>query len=235
MRKHNEAFLPYRLTAAAEWLAMVCSIITLGSSPVCGGDLPGQTTPTPSIRGTPLRGPDHPPGGWTNQPSQDPTVTTNVDQMSSPAQGKNLAPEVKDGFLVLGFEKLASFPITGYSVAPIPAGPLPKSKPFEQIPKDVQALDGKRLEVRGFMLPMKGAGGSCTEFLLLRNRSACCYGVMPRLNEWVVVCMPGKGVKPIMDQPITVSGKLHVGEVYKYDRLVGIYQMEGEKIDTRQP
>jgi hypothetical protein len=189
--------------------------------------------PIQTVHGAPISNAGQSGGSLISNPPVGMTFITNVDQLNPPAQGATAAPEIKNGFSVIGFEKLASFPMTGSSLAPKPPGSPSNSKPSDQIPKEVKALDGHELAVRGFMLPMKGAGGLCSEFLLLRNRSACCYGVMPRLNEWIVVSMPGNGVKPIMDQPITISGKLHVGEVYKYDRLVGIYQMEGERMDGR--
>ena len=45
-----------------------------------------------------------------------------------------------------------------------------------------------------------------------------------------LVKMTGKGVKPIMDQAVTLYGKLHVGEIRENGYLVGIYQMDGEKV-----
>ena len=41
----------------------------------------------------------------------------------------------------------------------------------------------------------------------------------------------GKGVKPVMDQAITMQGTLKVGAIRENGYLVGIYQMDGEKMD----
>jgi hypothetical protein len=41
--------------------------------------------------------------------------------------------------------------------------------------------------------------------------------------------MAGKGVKPIMDQPIAVIGTLHVGPTQENGLLTGIYTLDGEK------
>jgi hypothetical protein len=58
----------------------------------------------------------------------------------------------------------------------------------------------------------------------------CCYGVMPRINEWVVVKMNGRGVPPLMDVPITFEGTLKVGAMYENGYLTGIYLLAGDKM-----
>ena len=92
------------------------------------------------------------------------------------------------------------------------------------------ALDKKFVSLKGFMLPLKVENGLITELLIMRDQSMCCYGSVPKINEWVSVKMTGKGVKPIMDQAVTMYGRLHVGEVRENGYLVGIYTMDGDKI-----
>ncbi len=99
-----------------------------------------------------------------------------------------------------------------------------------QIPEDVRALNEKEVSVRGFMLPMKYDGRLTTQFLLLKNQSLCCYGMPPKITEWVNVRVPGKGVKPIMDVPVTVCGVFHVGDVRENGELVGIYSLDAQKV-----
>ena len=82
------------------------------------------------------------------------------------------------------------------------------------------------------MLPLKVEGGLVTELLIMRDQSMCCYGTVPKINEWVSVKMQDKGVKPVMDQPVTLYGKLKVGEMRENGYLVGIYEMEGESMTT---
>ncbi len=53
---------------------------------------------------------------------------------------------------------------------------------------------------------------------------------MPKINEWVSVRMTSKGVKPVMDQAVTLYGKLKVGEIRENGYLVGIYEMDGESM-----
>jgi len=130
----------------------------------------------------------------------------------------------------LGFDKLASYnfetpdgPITNQPAATADSA-------NDQIPLSIKALTDKRFAIKGFMLPLKVDGGSVTEFLLMKDQSMCCYGNVPKITEWINVKTAGKGMKPILDQPISIEGTLHVGAVRENGYLVGIYQMDGEKM-----
>lgn len=135
-----------------------------------------------------------------------------------------------DDYLAVGFDKLASFTfVMPDEPAPANRAPAP-APPTDQIPETVRALDKKRVALKGFMLPLKVEGGRVTEMLLLKDQSMCCFGTVPKITEWVTVKMVAQGVKPIMDQTVTLFGKLHVGEIRENGYLVGIYQLDGEKM-----
>lgn len=102
--------------------------------------------------------------------------------------------------------------------------------PKDQIPKPVRSLNNQRIALKGFMLPLKVEGGLITELLVMRDQSMCCYGAVPKINEWVSVKMTSKGVKPIMDQAVTIYGTLKVGEIRENGYLVGIYEMDGDSM-----
>lgn len=102
--------------------------------------------------------------------------------------------------------------------------------PKDQIPKPVRSLNNQKVALKGFMLPLKVEGGLITELLVMRDQSMCCYGSVPKINEWVSVKMTSKGVKPIMDQAVTIYGTLKVGEIRENGYLVGIYEMDGDSM-----
>lgn len=132
-------------------------------------------------------------------------------------------------FTVVGFDKLSAFK---YEV-PDETKPNPDTdKGDSQIPQSVKDFNGKRIALKGFMLPLKVEGGLVTELLIMRDQSMCCFGAVPKINEWVSVKMTGKGVKPVMDQAITLVGKLKVGGIKENGYLVGIYAMDGERLET---
>lgn len=134
--------------------------------------------------------------------------------------------------LSVGFDQLSGFPfeVTEQMVDTPTNAAAASLKTLAQIPDAIKALNEKEVSVRGFMLPMSFQGELATDFLILRNQSMCCYGVIPIITEWVNVRMIGKGVKPIMDQPVTVSGRFHVGDVRENGSLVGIYSLDAEQL-----
>jgi hypothetical protein len=73
--------------------------------------------------------------------------------------------------------------------------------------------------------------GRVTEFILLKNQMMCCYGKPPVINEWIRVKM-STGVKPAMDQTITVFGTLHVTEYKENSQMLGLYRLDGEKTES---
>ena len=135
----------------------------------------------------------------------------------------------KAEYEVVGFDRLASYTFT----PPEMDSTDPKATPpsgADQIPDKIKALDQQKVAITGYMLPTKMEGGLVKEFLLVKDAMMCCYGVMPKINEWVVVKMNGTGVKPLMDIPITFDGKLRVGAMYENGYLTGVYLLEGDKM-----
>jgi hypothetical protein len=143
---------------------------------------------------------------------------------AKPVEGR-AAPSAGKEFERVGFELLAAY---NYQ-APSYDGTAAKPKP-DQIPDYVKALDKKKIAITGFMLPTKFKDGRVTEFLLMKDQSGCCFGAMPRINEWVIVKMNNGGVPPLMDVPLTFIGTLKVGEVFEEGYLSGVYQLDGEKL-----
>jgi|GEM_PF-708442 hypothetical protein len=152
------------------------------------------------------------------------------------ASGTNATPapavgeSAKPGYLTVGFDKLASYEYTApdVQVTNLTNG-IDEADKF--IPAEVKGLDGKKAVIKGFMLPLKVEAGKVTEFLIMRNQGACCFGVPPKITELVMVKAPeGKGVKPIMDQPVDIEGTLHIGTARENGYIVGIYRMDGERM-----
>jgi len=162
--------------------------------------------------------------------SRDMAAPVIVGSPSAPPVAAKTEPssEIKqgpDGFWRVSFANLASYI---YPTPPETAAARPGS--VEGIPAEVRGLEGKRIAVTGFMLPVKMENGLVQEFLLIRNPMVCCYGVAPAVNEWVLVKMKGKGIAAKMDQPLNFYGTLHVGVVVEEKMFAGLYELEGEKV-----
>ncbi|RMH73674.1 MAG: DUF3299 domain-containing protein [Gemmatimonadetes bacterium] len=103
----------------------------------------------------------------------------------------------------------------------------------DQIPPEVKALSGKPVVIQGFMVPLDFFGTEVSSFILTNNVLLCCYGITPKINEWIYVKMEGqKTAKYVNNEVITVYGILDVGEEIKDGYLVGIYRMLGNKVET---
>ncbi len=172
--------------------------------------------------------------------------------LNAVAKPPDVFPELKkntEGYWLVDFRHLASFTFEAIQV-PTPAKPdgakpggslqpdavmadlLGQVGSVNRIPPEVQALEGKRVAISGYMLPVNfDEKGFVKEFLIIRSPMVCCYGVAPRLNEWVVVKMDSKAKKivPMMDVPLDFYGTLHVGEKYEGGVFTGLYRLEGEK------
>jgi len=158
------------------------------------------------------------------------------------ARGGNDLPEVVSAngreYLSISFAELSSFPfIVTPDIADATADPhLASIRTREQVPDAVKSLGERPVAITGFMLPIQMTGGRTRNFMLLRNQSACCYGIAPRVSEWIIVHTTGKGkgLRPILDAPVTALGTFHVGDVREEGQLLGIYQLDCEQLLTKQ-
>jgi hypothetical protein len=209
------------------WMAVLGVALLAGC-----GDKPAPAPVAKEIKGTPINEPvvaKAPAGAETST-----TAAVAPAEEPAPAQPPPAPvgePQKIGDYLDIGFDRLAAFNYempdeSSVSTNKTDAPVLNK----DQIPANVRAFDKKPIALKGFMLPLKVEGGLITELLIMRDQSMCCYGSVPKINEWVSVKMTGKGLKPIMDQAVTLYGTLHVGEIRENGYLVGIYCMDGEKM-----
>ena len=165
----------------------------------------------------------------------DPSKTAIPASTAGATNAAALTPVAKPGFASVGFDVLSTFKYDVPEDAPAAKDKAPAdasaADPDTQIPATVKAFNGKKVAVKGFMLPLKVEGGLVTELLLMRDQSMCCFGTVPKINEWIAVKMGPAGIKPVMDQAVTLYGTLKVGAMRENGYLVGIYQMDGLQVD----
>ena len=189
----------------------------------CGKQEP-PAEPAGHIRGAPIASKPAPQSTNVVAAATPPAPTNaTVAAVPAPASG---------GYATVGFEQLSGYQI---EISDELLGPQTNKTVLTadgQIPETIKDLNNKKISLRGFMLPLKVEGGLVTEMLIMKDQSMCCYGSTPRINEWVSVKMKG-GVKPLMDEPVTLMGTLKVGETRENGYLVGIYAMDGDKMAER--
>ena len=138
-----------------------------------------------------------------------------------------------DGPLVTisGYSKISYSQLAGFKFRP-PPQPIATDQPppdaLAHVPAAIRRLDGKNVVLTGYMLPLKLENGLTTEFFFLSSPTACCYGLIPEGNEWMLVKMRKEGLPPIQDVPIFLAGRLHVRARWDEGYLLGIYDLEGD-------
>lgn len=85
----------------------------------------------------------------------------------------------------------------------------PEEHPFE-FPAAVRELDGMRVSVVGYMIPLDWEEEEVTRFMLVRDLAACCFGGIPRPDEWIEV-RPASPTDHWEYVPVRVTGTLSVG------------------------
>src|SRR5882724_8073049 len=100
------------------------------------------------------------------------------------------------------------------------------------IPDFIKRLDGRDVEMIGFMMPLTEVK-DITEFLLVPSMWGCCYGQPPAVNHIVVVRMPKGQTAKFFSDVIRVRGRFNVGETKEGNYLVSLYVLTPESIDTQ--
>ena len=99
------------------------------------------------------------------------------------------------------------------------------------VPKEVLELNGKRIKIAGFMVPLAlDKKSKVPLFLLAPDTTSCCYGAVPNLNGFIY-CSGKIGFDYKNDHPIEVTGKIITKPYYdKNEQCVLMYKMIPESV-----
>ena len=97
------------------------------------------------------------------------------------------------------------------------------------IPETITKLDGKRVEMIAYMMPLTEFDNA-KQFLLVPYLWGCCYGEPPAVNHMIVAQMTGGKTAKFSSDEIKVRGIFHCGEVREDGDLVGLYRIDVEEI-----
>ncbi|MEX0867550.1 MAG: hypothetical protein WD030_09340 [Pirellulales bacterium] len=100
----------------------------------------------------------------------------------------------------------------------------------EMVPEKIQQYYGKRIRIRGYILPSFKQSG-LTQFVLVRDNMECCFGPGAALYDCIRVEMePGKATE-FSIRPVAVEGIFELEEFYgPDDKHLAIYYMTGEEV-----
>lgn len=95
----------------------------------------------------------------------------------------------------------------------------------------IRELDGRRIRIRGYILPTARKRG-IKEFVLVRDNQECCFGPGAALYDCILVRMLEGESTEFSVRPVAVEGEFRVEEFYGPDeRPLAIYQLKGEQVD----
>jgi hypothetical protein len=101
----------------------------------------------------------------------------------------------------------------------------------ERIPAAIWALDGQKIALEGFMSPIDFDKTGVKSFSLIHNAIGCCFGMFPKMNEWVFVEMAGdKKCDFFSVEPATIYGTFAVGEEIKDGYVVSLFRMKADHV-----
>ena len=103
------------------------------------------------------------------------------------------------------------------------------------IPKDVRALDGKKVRFEGEMYAPSEASQYVHDFQLVYSIVACCMGGPPKVQERVFAFVPeSKRIGNYSGQQVTCTGTLHVKVVKdNTGETVSVFTMDVDDVKPR--
>ena len=106
---------------------------------------------------------------------------------------------------------------------------IAKDAPFKRdmLTKEIVALEGQLVRIRGYMLPSFQQSG-IKKFVLVRDNMECCFGPGAALYDCVIIEMKGAASAEFTVRPIAVEGVFKVSEFKGPDgKHLAIYHIDG--------
>ncbi len=112
------------------------------------------------------------------------------------------------GFTRLGYIYATEVPAGYARVDYSTLQPLPGDPP-DRVPPDANALDGKKIFIKGYVYPGQRQSG-ITRFLLVRDQGTCCFGGNPKVTDRIVVELSDPKGFAFSSKLYKVAGEFHV-------------------------
>jgi hypothetical protein len=109
---------------------------------------------------------------------------------------------------------------------------IEKGEPFERqmLTEKIEKLAGKRVRLRGYMLPSFQQRG-IKQFVLVRDNMECCFGPGAAIYDCVVVEMAKGKSTQFTVRPIAVEGTFKIKELKGPDgKHLAVFEMAGDEV-----
>ena len=210
------------------WLSV--SLLFVG----CGGD--EATTDTVVVGGAPIESPPDPTTG--EQGGRDVFQSDigffpNAGQL--PSEGvsglETPAPDdLPDGVTGLSWRDLSLRDLYGAELRKL-LFPDKATGEAASYPDEIRRLDGGKVAIIGYMIPLEWGDDRVPQFLLVRDLMACCFGGTPMADEWIEVTMAGEAAEYVAYEPVVVVGEMAIGAFEdEWGFAVGCYRIRAESV-----
>ena len=95
---------------------------------------------------------------------------------------------------------------------------------------EIEALAGRRIRIRGYILPPLRQRG-LTEFVLVRDNQECCFGPGAALYDCILVSMVEGQTADYSVRPVAVEGRFDIKVFKPFDRVMAIFHLQGESVE----
>ncbi len=107
------------------------------------------------------------------------------------------------------------------------------------IPQEIEALNGKKVVIKGFVIPLANSGGqTIKEFLFADELVSCLFCAMLGYDQWMVgntVDPKGFDIKDEQfDGPITIYGTFDVGPKFEDGEFTGLYRIKADDFEVEK-
>lgn len=109
---------------------------------------------------------------------------------------------------------------------------MEKEEPFERtmLTPEIESLAGRRIRIRGYILPTVRSSG-IRQFILVRDNKECCFGPGAALFDCIVVTMQKGQTAQFSIRPVAVAGRFEIQELIGPDgKHLAVYSLEGESV-----
>lgn len=121
--------------------------------------------------------------------------------------------------------------VLSYSTLLFKYWPRPKDgSGKDPFPDRVRALNGSRVQIDGYVIPLEVEKGKMKSFLLSRGPFGCCYADSPQISEIIKVSR-ADGKPATYYSMARVTGLLEVGEEFDADGfIISVYRIKAETV-----
>ncbi len=101
------------------------------------------------------------------------------------------------------------------------------------IPADVKALNGTKIKLRGFMIPLTQAE-NITNFALVPSLVGCCFGQPPGVQHTITCRAAPDPAVPYTVDEVSVEGTLKINVQRDQGYTFSIFELEGVSVKPLQ-